>query len=165
MKIILSRKGFDSANGGVPSPILPNGKAVSFPIPASRSPHRFKNLKCKEYDLSAIITDLGIDKEQYVHLDPDIDDRVITKRPNGWRGAFGQVGAAQSHLRRNNVGKDDLFIFFGWFKEIELNNGKWRFVPSAPDLHVIYGWLFVDMVLPVFATASFCGWIFALGLN
>ena len=33
MKIILSRKGFDSSCGGVASPILPGGEIVSLPIP------------------------------------------------------------------------------------------------------------------------------------
>ena len=39
MKIILSRKGFDSgkSSGCFPSPILPNGKIISFPIPSSDS--------------------------------------------------------------------------------------------------------------------------------
>ena len=36
MKIILSRKGFDSAAGRAPSPILA-GHPVSLPIPASRN--------------------------------------------------------------------------------------------------------------------------------
>ena len=35
MKIILSRKGFDSENGGYPSPILPNGTLLSIPIPSA----------------------------------------------------------------------------------------------------------------------------------
>lgn len=34
MKVILSRKGFDSKNGGMPSVIMPNGDMVSMPIPA-----------------------------------------------------------------------------------------------------------------------------------
>ena len=33
MKVILSRKGFDSSNGGCPSPILPDGTLLSLPIP------------------------------------------------------------------------------------------------------------------------------------
>ena len=33
MKIVLSRKGFDSACGGVASPIFPDGGYVSLPIP------------------------------------------------------------------------------------------------------------------------------------
>ena len=34
MKVILSRKGFDSSNGGCPSPILPDGTLLSLPIPS-----------------------------------------------------------------------------------------------------------------------------------
>lgn len=34
MKIILSRKGFDSENGGYPSPIMPDGRLISLPIPS-----------------------------------------------------------------------------------------------------------------------------------
>jgi Nucleotide modification associated domain 3 len=33
MKLILSRKGFDSSHGGGPSPIRPDGRLLSFPIP------------------------------------------------------------------------------------------------------------------------------------
>ena len=33
MKLILSRKGFDSQSGGCPSPIFPNGTLYSLPIP------------------------------------------------------------------------------------------------------------------------------------
>ena len=33
MKIIISRKGFDSKFGGTASPILPDGTMLSFPIP------------------------------------------------------------------------------------------------------------------------------------
>lgn len=32
MKVILSRKGFDSSNGGIPSPIMPDGTLLSMPI-------------------------------------------------------------------------------------------------------------------------------------
>ena len=34
MKVILSRKGFDSVNGKMPSAIMPNGDLVSMPIPS-----------------------------------------------------------------------------------------------------------------------------------
>jgi hypothetical protein len=33
MRIIFSRKGFDSSSGGVPSPIFPDGRMLSLPIP------------------------------------------------------------------------------------------------------------------------------------
>lgn len=35
MKVILSRKGFDSVNGGIVSPILEDGTMISFPIPST----------------------------------------------------------------------------------------------------------------------------------
>ena len=35
MRLIFSRKGFDSQYGEVPSPILPNGQMISLPIPSS----------------------------------------------------------------------------------------------------------------------------------
>jgi hypothetical protein len=34
MKVILSRKGFDSGYGGIPSPVLPDGTMLSLPIPS-----------------------------------------------------------------------------------------------------------------------------------
>ena len=34
MKIILSKKGFDFSNGGIPSPIFEDETMVSFPIPS-----------------------------------------------------------------------------------------------------------------------------------
>ncbi|MEG3597355.1 MAG: hypothetical protein VX357_03850, partial [Pseudomonadota bacterium] len=38
MRIIFSRKGFDSASGGGPSPIV-EGRPVSLPIPAGKASH------------------------------------------------------------------------------------------------------------------------------
>lgn len=34
MKVVLSRKGFDSSNGGIVSPIFEDGTMISFPIPS-----------------------------------------------------------------------------------------------------------------------------------
>ena len=45
MKIILSRKGFDSEFGGHPSPILPDGRMISFSIPGKEDKIRYKDLK------------------------------------------------------------------------------------------------------------------------
>lgn len=41
MKVVLSRKGMDSAAGGIPSPILPDGTLLSFPIPDGASGQKF----------------------------------------------------------------------------------------------------------------------------
>ncbi len=153
MKIILSRKGFDSANGGMPSPIFPENIIVSLPIPSSHSPTKISGLNVNGYDIANVIYDLSskrLTSEQYVHLDPDIDHNILTNRHKNWQGAFGQVGASQKHLSNNYVGKGDLFIYFGWFREVEQHHQVWQFKKNAPDLHVIYGWLLVENVISVY---------------
>lgn len=51
------------------------------------------------------------------HLDPDLRRDALPTRPNGWRPAFGQSGAAAGHLFNQEVGIGDLFMFFGWFRK------------------------------------------------
>lgn len=131
MKIILSRKGFDSQFGGYPSPILDDGSLISLPIPASEDVDRYAYLKLPNgngesyYDLLSQLTHRGIkvkkgkreplDRELTCYRDPDIYTQIIP-RDNGWRGCFGQSKQAQSHLDSKQVDKGDLFLFFGWFR-------------------------------------------------
>ncbi len=49
--------------------------------------------------------------------------------------------AAQAVLEREGVGPGDLFLFFGWFRRVEVCGGVFRFVKGAPDVHVLWGWL------------------------
>ena len=65
----------------------------------------------------------GLSRQQHaindrVHLDPDIDRSADNRLP-GWRPALGQTGAAQTHLEGQGVGPGDVFLFFGWFREVE----------------------------------------------
>ena len=81
------------------------------------------------------------------HLDPDIDQSVLTRR-NGWRGAFGQVGAAQSHLANQGVQSGDLFLFWGLFRPVSRTSaGAWAF--DGPAEHRIFGWLQAGEVISV----------------
>jgi hypothetical protein len=45
MKIILSRKGFDSGYGGYPSPILPDNRLISLPIAREKNSNCYSDLK------------------------------------------------------------------------------------------------------------------------
>lgn len=149
MKIILSRKGFDSGAGGVASPILPDGQLVSLPIPSKRDPHRFDDVVLGGVPLGPLVEDLTggrVKRDSRCHLDPDLDASAVP-RPKGWRPAFGQVSAAQKHLAGNAVQAGDLFLFFGWFRAVEQVDGRWRYIRGAPDLHVIYGWLQIGQVV------------------
>lgn len=55
------------------------------------------------------------------------------------RCAFGQHGAAQGHLRNNDVGAGDVFLFFGLFSNQDTNTPH----------HRIFGFLKVDTLMPL----------------
>ncbi|TMM47303.1 hypothetical protein [Qipengyuania marisflavi] len=108
MRIVFSRKGFDSAAGGGPSPIVDDGRPVSLPIPAgtaSRTSYGALGLG----DLAARASRGRLGADDLCHHDPMFlpDDTCL----------FGQCGAAQTHLANQGVGKGDVFLFFGLFRE------------------------------------------------
>ena len=149
MKVILSRKGFDSSYGGQPSPILPDGTLLSLPIPSKNDKLKFSNIYHREKSYYEIIKELKpnnkIKTDYSCHLDPDIRKNVI-KRDSSWNGLFGQMGSAQGHLNNEEIGPNDIFLFFGWFKEAEYSNGKIKYIKDAPDLHVIFGYLQIGQI-------------------
>lgn len=152
MKIVLSRKGFDSRYGGVPSPIFPDGTAFSLPIPYPHSPTRFRDVRCRGGSLGSLVERLTrgrVREDDRCHLDPDLDPAALDRLP-GWRPAFGQARSAQGHLARQSVGPGDLFLFFGWFRRVErAADGGWRYVDGSPDVHRLFGWLQVAEVVAV----------------
>ncbi|WP_172293387.1 hypothetical protein [Pseudoruegeria sp. HB172150] len=116
MKIVLSRKGFDTGAGGAPSPII-DGKPISLPIPTR---HRSETTYA-DLGLSKIVetaTKSRISGTSLCHHDPMFDQG---------RCAFGQTGAAQSHLANNAVGIGDIFLFFGLFAEPDGSDRHHRF--------------------------------------
>lgn len=154
MKIVLSRKGFDSGIGKVPSPIFPSGELFSLPIP-EYSPNEcaqtYTKIMMGDLSLGVIVHDLTqgkIKPNTLAHLDPDLNFKSLP-RSEGWKPIFGQTGTAESHLRKNNIGEGDVFLFFGWFKQIHLVNGRYKYVPNAPDLHIIFGWLQIEKRISV----------------
>lgn len=150
MNVIFSRKGFDSQYGQMPSPILPDGRLLPLCIPSRHDRNSLGDLPYIDSENAQLIVDVSDGRHSsstQVHLDPDLA-RTSQKRA-GWRPALGQTGAAQSHLRSKGIGPGDVFLFFGWFRQTERFGGKWRFAKGAPNLHVLFGWLEVDEVLPV----------------
>lgn len=148
MKIVLSRKGFDSSAGGVASPILPDGTLLSLPIPDPNTDITYNEITGGGYPLGQIIDDLTrsvITAQDKAHLDPDIEFATYRRQP-GWRPLFGQDGAAQGHLNRSGIKQGDLFLFFGWFRHTQFENGHLRFCPGAPDLHVLFGWFQIGSI-------------------
>lgn len=117
MRIVFSRKGFDSQYGGVPSLVLPDGRVCPLPIPSSFG-RPARECRFGEHHVGQIAADLTgelIDENPSVHLDPDLATDSLARGP-GWRPSFGQVSSAQSHLSNRGVGPGDLFLFFGWLQ-------------------------------------------------
>ena len=127
LKIVFSRKGFDSASGGGPSPIV-NGVPVSLPIPAGcASATSYGALGLGEHAAKASKGTIG--QSDLCHHDPMFCDDGIC--------VFGQHSAAQTHLENEGVGIGDVFLFFGLFADEH----------SGEPHHRIFGYLKVDAVI------------------
>lgn len=122
MRIVFSRKGFDSASGGGPSPII-DGRPVSLPIPSGgHSRTSWADLGLGDYVEHA---SRGRHKAgDLCHHDPIFTDRGEC--------LLGQCGAAQTHLANRGVGVGDWFVFFGLFQ-----------TAGEPPHHRIFGYLHV----------------------
>ncbi|EAR10413.1 hypothetical protein [Reinekea blandensis] len=152
MRLILSRKGFDSSAGGCPSPILPDGRLLSLPIPDTQSDICYRDVQLQGQSIAKWVNNLtGKPRfaQQGAHLDPDLREDALPNRHQEWHGILGQHGAAQSHLMNESVDCGDLFLFFGLFRPIEMVKRRWRFVPGVPARHVIWGWLQIDSIVSV----------------
>ncbi len=152
MKIVFSRKAFDSQYGRVPSPVFPDGTGLPLPIPDRRAPTRFRDVRWGSMSLGPLVECLTkgrVPGEYTCHLDPDLRAGALP-RPSGWRPAFGQHAAAQGHLQNQGVGPGDLFLFFGRFRPVESPAGAtWRYVRSTPVVHRLFGWLQVSEAVRV----------------
>ena len=158
MKIIFSRKGFDLQFGGFPSPIIPDGRLVSLPIPNQKDDVSYSDLLLSDggnyYDLMMDLkgkvkydkTWFDLKKNTKCHLDPDLY-RNIVPRKKGWKPIFGQIDAAQSHLENEGVKDDDIFLFYGTYRQTEYQGGHLKFVRSDKPKHIIFGYLQIEEIL------------------
>jgi len=129
VRIVFSRKGFDSSAGGGPSPIV-DGRPLSLPIPAgTASQTRYGDLGLGDHAAKASRGALGAN--DLCHHDPMFCDNGTC--------VFGQHSAAQTHLEGQGVGIGDLFLFFGLFAEEH----------SGEPHHRIFGYLKVEEVIPL----------------
>ncbi|MBI3190522.1 hypothetical protein HYZ41_02355, partial [archaeon] len=170
MKIILSRKGFDSKNGGYPSPII-NGRLISFPIPSKGDKNKYNDLRLNKnqsyFDLMIQLKKriryekpekwFNLTEKTECHLDPDIHKNVIN-RELGWKPLFGQIGAAQTELSNNKIQEGDIFLFFGWFRQAKYDEYK-KLVFFGPHLHVIFGYMQIGGILNIEQKTEFPNWM------
>lgn len=156
MKIILSRKGFDSSAGGCPNPIFEDGSMLALPIPDGQSKIFYKDISFTDsrgdsVSLGPLVKHFTKDKvkpHHKAHLDPDLMIQSYA-RSHDWQPVLGQSGSAQGHLANHKIGVGDVFVYFAVFKEVEKFQRKWRFVPKAKSKHVIWAMMQVADVLKV----------------
>jgi len=148
-RIILSRKGFDSASGGGFSPFDPQtGRYILLPIPDGKidqyigNPKKFEEIVIKQNYLPGIdatnlkelinsnVLRLGNKVKEnitknYAHFDPWLGVCPwLAENSNHQLGVFGQEGNAQAQLNNKEVGKGSLFLFFSRFKPIKLGDNN-----------------------------------------
>jgi Nucleotide modification associated domain 3 len=167
MKIIFSRKGFDTESGKVPSPILNHGPLYSFPIPSRSAELRpglqrvcYDGIKCGDVSMGTLVDSLAkghVVGSDEVHHDPDLDYSSL-HRDKGWRPIFGQSGGAETQLRRAGVDSGDVFLFFGMFRHVEGAEGGYRYVRGSDRVHVLFGWLQIEERLSVDDAAARLPW-------
>lgn len=139
MRIIFSRKGFDSSAGRKPSPIV-EGRPISLPIPTSRrSRTSYGDLGLG--DLVERTTRGGISATNLCHDDPLFDSGQC------W---FGQCAAAQGHLEKRGVTIGDVFLFFGLFTD-EMSGEKH---------HRIFGFMRIECMGSPEAIRAKLGWTY-----
>jgi hypothetical protein len=146
VRIVLSRKGFDSGSGGCASPILPDGSMLALPIPDKSSPVRYADLTWKGRNVGELVERLtrGKQRAHYgAHVDPDVREELRARKP-GWKPALGVCRSAAGHLRNEGVREGDLFLFWGLFRPVSADLA-W----AGDPVHAIWGWLQVGAVVPV----------------
>ena len=120
---------------------------LSFPIPVEGEKGvSSKDISFDGKKLHRIFQELGfsdLEIKKRFHLDPDIQSLA----KNRAYGAFGQTGAALSHLKNNDIDKGDIFLFFGSFSETLLSeDNKLRYNFMHP-FHSIWGYLVIDEII------------------
>ena len=152
MKVILSRKGFDSSNGGIVSPIFMDGTMISFPIP-SHDTDKFCDLHYKGISYSGILSDLHYKGDEFCHVDPDLDQNRRINEVEHWLPAFGQINSSATYLKNIGIKEGDLFLFFGNFHFVEQERGHFKYIRKSGDfykdndLQVIWGYLQVGKII------------------
>ncbi|MBQ6270006.1 MAG: hypothetical protein IJK61_07815 [Bacteroidetes bacterium] len=171
IKVILSRKGFDSSNGGFPSLILPEKdkdgfrKMISLPIPCCSKCCNYE--KCKSYKYSNdtrlynMMSNLynGKGKKRNtikIKKNNKIVDEILLSEATHCHldpclGNYSikeleKVGIFGQHGRAatelKDVRKDDIFIFFGLFNDVAVKDDKYIIKNKENGgRHVMFGYL------------------------
>jgi hypothetical protein len=125
---------------------------VSLPIPSSTGSVTYSQISVDGQNLGVIVDSMTGGKwtgAKRAHFDPDLDSSAMSRLP-GWLPAFGQVGGPCTHLDNCGVEVGDLFLFFGWYRNVDVDmKGSYHVSRSAQNLHAIFGYLQVGEILNI----------------
>lgn len=158
MRVILSRKGYDSSFGSITSLVLHKrnntDEIIMLPIPCDNDTAIYNDLKLSEDKnfFEKLIKLPGYEKlkNKKCHADPNLVDFFCDKESNGgFVGSIGPHNTAYSHLRNQGVtvGDDlkdkdgDLFIFYGVFREAHENGDGSISLDDCKKRHMMFGYL------------------------
>ena len=151
MKLILSRKGFDTSSGGRPSIIDEDDNLISIPIPDYLDEVRYTELHNGDFvkrieqvydnafgDVKPMPDRqfLGQMNLSYCHPDPNITNYFGNE---DFLGSLGLNTRPWGLDKNEIVEKDDIFLFFGCFKKLKEDKVH----------YAIWGYLQVDEVLSI----------------
>lgn len=152
MRVILSRKGFESTHEGIPSPILPDGTLLLLPKPDNDGYVSYKEFYCEGTSYYDIAVSLD-SKMQDVLKDARCNSSCYIAKsdhrpPLKWFPAYLRTGPLESHLNRQRVSVGDLFLFYGCFRQTEYDaNHHLRFVPNAPEQNIIFSYFQIGAII------------------
>jgi len=158
MKLILSRKGFDSQYGGIPSPIIDN-HLISLPIPndsndcccnvANSIP--LDGIFYDNMSLRQIWDDLSPNavKSEYCHYDPVLKHNLVA---NGVAPSACDIADVQGDQPSNNgdreINEGDLFVFFDTFRAAERKaDGGIQYKEGSKAAYMLFGFLQIGKIV------------------
>lgn len=130
---------------------MPNGEMLSMPIPISPGEKgvSLNQINWGEHFYAEVIQGLypNLKGDELFHFDPEINRAAKESRHEKWMPAFGQAGAAQTHLENENIEIGDIFLFFGSFiHTYENSQGKltWE---KEHEFHAVFGYLEIGEII------------------
>lgn len=152
MRVILSRKGFEPAKGGIPSPIMPDGTLLLLPKPDEDGIDSYYDFSYEDMTYYDIVCSLSEElkeplKNYRCHSECYIPPEHHI-HPSSWFPAYLRYGAMQTHLSHQRISVGDIFLFYGWFRQTAYDsNHKLHFVPDAPEQTIIFSYFQIGAII------------------
>lgn len=152
MKIILSRKGMDSTFGNLSNLVFTHdneSEYIILPIPSLLDKATYDDLRITQYRsfLQKLYNTPKFSclSGKHCHCDPNLTNFYNEKE---FLGSVGQCEISQSHLANQNIKKNDIFIFWGLFREAKIDKNQLDI--AKKQQHIMYGYLQIGDIIETY---------------